>query len=205
MIEDLSQNNPEKLFSNIKNKLADRTWSTYKFENVEGRPAAVLIPMFIKDNEPHILFTLRTEKVEKHKGQISFPGGVSERDDKDLMTTALRETEEEMGILSNDVKILGRTDNFLTNTRYMVTPYVGYFNFPYQYKINKDEIERVIEVPLNTLLKPEVFRREKWKRDGIEWDMHFYSYNGDVIWGVTGFLLSNFLSIIFGIKRFQIS
>ena len=83
----------------------------------------------------------------------------------------------------------------------MVTPFVGYFSYPYPFIVNEDEITSVIEVPLNDLLKPEIFRIEKWERNGFLWDVHFYQYNGENIWGVTGFLLSNFLSIVFGLSR----
>jgi 8-oxo-dGTP pyrophosphatase MutT (NUDIX family) len=161
----------------------------------------VIIPLFFKNQEPHLLFTKRTDKVEHHKGQISFPGGMEDKTDNNLMETALRETWEEMGIKSEDITILGRTDNFLTNTNFMVTPYVGHFPYPYPYNINEDEISSILEVPLSHLLNPEIFRIEKWKRNGVLWDVHFYDYNGENIWGVTGFLLSNFLSIIFNIFR----
>jgi hypothetical protein len=83
----------------------------------------------------------------------------------------------------------------------MVTPYVAYFHYPYPYKINKDEIARVIEVPLRHLLNPEIFKIEKWERDGVVWNVHYYDYQGEKIWGVTGFLLSNFLSLVFDLSR----
>ena len=86
----------------------------------------------------------------------------------------------------------------------MVTPYVGYFPYPYEYKINADEIDRVIEVPLSHLLNPKIFEIKPWVRDGIKWNIHYYNYNGDIIWGVTGFLLSNFLSIVFDLDRLPI-
>jgi hypothetical protein len=83
----------------------------------------------------------------------------------------------------------------------MITPYVGYFSFPYDYKINEDEIARVIEVPLIELLKSDCFEIKKLFRNGINWDVHYYYFNNEIIWGVTGFLLSNFLSIVFGLKK----
>lgn len=197
-------NNRQDLYQHIESRLDSHQWQTYKFENIKGTPAAVLIPIFFKNNTAHLLFTKRTELVEKHKGQISFPGGMAESGDKDLKQTALRETEEEMGILAEHVTILGRTDNFLTNTRFMVTPFVGFFNYPYDYNINKAEIDEVIEVPLAILLDKNNFKRENWEREGVVWDMHFYSYNGHVIWGVTGFLLSNFINIVFDLDKYSV-
>jgi 8-oxo-dGTP pyrophosphatase MutT (NUDIX family) len=192
---------PQKLYNIIRKKLENREIQTYQYANVPYRNAAVIIPVFFKNQEAHLLFTKRTDKVEHHKGQISFPGGMQDSIDKDLRETAIRETWEEMGIKEKDITILGRTDNFLTNTNFMVTPYVAHFPYPYPYLINAGEIASVIEVPLSTLLNPEIFKIERWKRNGVLWDVHFYNYNHEKIWGVTGFLLSNFLSIVFGLSR----
>jgi len=197
--------NPKKLYSYIELKLSQHKHTVYKYADVPYKHAAVLIPLFFKNDEAHLLFTKRTDKVETHKGQISFPGGMADETDDKLRATALRETWEEMGIKSTDVKLLGKTDKFLTNTNFMVTPYVGHFPYPYEYKISSDEIDRVIEVPLSHLIKPEIFEIKPWVRDGIKWNIHYYNYNGDIIWGVTGFLLSNFLQIVFGLKRFEAS
>ena len=192
---------PERLYSKIKKNLEAHNLKTYKYAEVQSRNAAVIIPIFFRDNEAHLLFTKRTDKVEHHKGQISFPGGMQDKVDIDLQGTALRETWEEMGIKAQDITILGRIDNFLTNTNFMVTPYVAYFPYPYPFIINKDEISSILEVPLSHLLNPEIFRIEKWERNGVLWDVHFYDFFGENIWGVTGFLLSNFLSIAFGLSR----
>jgi 8-oxo-dGTP pyrophosphatase MutT (NUDIX family) len=124
-----------------------------------------------------------------------------DKNDESLLGTALRETWEEMGIHSDDIYILGYADNFLTNTNFMVTPFVGYFPYPYDYTINHDEIAQVIEVPISFLLNPDIFEIQRWERNGILWDLHFYHYNSEPIWGVTGFLLSNFLSIVFGLPH----
>jgi 8-oxo-dGTP pyrophosphatase MutT (NUDIX family) len=193
--------NPQKLYSIIRENIENREIKTYQYANVSFRKAAVIIPIFFKNREAHLLFTKRTDKVEHHKGQISFPGGMQESVDNDLRDTAIRETWEEMGIKEQDITILGRTDNFLTNTNFMVTPFVAHFPYPYPFVINKEEIASVLEVPLIDLINPDLFSIEKWKKNGVLWDVHFYRYNGENIWGVTGFLLSNFLSIVFGFSR----
>lgn len=192
---------PERLYSRIRENLSNREIKTFKYADIQSRNAAVTIPLFFKDQEPHILFTKRTDKVEHHKGQISFPGGMVDKTDRNLKETALRETWEEMGIKAKDITILGRTDNFLTNTNFMVTPYVVFFPYPYPYMVNEDEISSILEVPLSHLMNPDIFRIEKWHRNGVLWDVHFYDFNGENIWGVTGFLLSNFLSIVFSLSR----
>lgn len=194
---------PHKLYEIIQKNLEQRDIKTYQYAQVPFRKAAVIIPIFFKNQEAHLLFTKRTDSVEHHKGQISFPGGMKDNSDKDLRETAIRETWEEMGIEGEDITILGRTDNFLTNTNFMVTPFVGHFPYPYPFTVNEGEIASVLEVPIRDLINPTIFRIEKWKRNGILWDVHFYAYNGENIWGVTGFLLSNFLSIVFGLSRMK--
>ena len=197
--------NENDLYEHIRGKLEAHDHTVYKYADVPYRRAAVLIPLFFKEGQAHILFTKRTDKVEHHKGQISFPGGAKDPQDEDLLATALRETHEEMGINPEHIKILGRTDTFLTNTNYLVTPYVGYFSYPYDYLINEDEISEVIEVPLLHLLDPEVFEQKMIERGGYKWDVHFYAFGSESIWGVTGFLVSNFLSIVFGLPRMHTS
>jgi 8-oxo-dGTP pyrophosphatase MutT (NUDIX family) len=192
---------PEKLYGHIKQTLNQRKQKSFIYKKGPSTPAAVLIPLFFKDNQAHILFTKRTTKVATHKGQISFPGGKKDDSDQDHLFTALRETEEEVGIKTKDVAIFGQTDIFLTNTDFLVTPFVGSYPSPYPYNVSTDEIDRLIEVPLLHLLKDDIFRIQEISRHGYNWKVHYYNFNGDVIWGVTGFLLSNFLSIIFGLQR----
>ena len=187
----------EKLKSFILEKLSGYEPVTHLFSKKQSVPAAVLIPLFFKDGQAHLLFTKRTELVEHHKGQISFPGGRKDDTDSDLEYTALRETEEEVGIKQGHVQLLGRTDRFLTNTYFMVSPFVGYFNYPYPFVVSEGEIDRLIEVPLLHLMNPKIFEIKPYKKDEHTWMVHYYYYNSDIIWGVTGFLLSNFLSILF--------
>jgi len=191
----------EKLKSFIAEKLLDYQPLTHLFSKKKSVPAAVLIPLFFKEGQAHILFTKRTELVEHHKGQISFPGGRRDDTDVDLEFTALRETEEEVGIRQSHVELLGRTDRFLTNTFFLVSPYVGFFKYPYPFVISEGEIDKLIEVPLLHLLQPDIFEIKPIRKDGHTWMLHYYRYNSEVIWGVTGFLLSNFLSLLFDDSR----
>src|SRR4030043_592103 len=131
------------------------------------KKAAVLIPLFKKDGEYYILFTRRTDTVEHHKGQISFPGGRQDKKDKNLLATALREAQEEMGIAPRDVKILGELDDFCTvTTDFCVSPFVALISYPYPFKVNPHEIAEVIEAPLSALLKEGQLRQEMWMKDG---------------------------------------
>jgi 8-oxo-dGTP pyrophosphatase MutT (NUDIX family) len=157
----------------------------------------VLLPLFLKEGEYHVLFTKRTEQMNHHRGQISFPGGVCNHEDCDTLQTALRETWEEVGIAPGDVEVLGKLDDFYSIHNYLVTPYVGVFPAAYHLRPNAAEIERAIEAPLSHLLRPDIFRVEDWTSKGYRHPIYFYSYQGDEIWGMTAAILKQFLDIVF--------
>jgi 8-oxo-dGTP pyrophosphatase MutT (NUDIX family) len=158
--------------------------------------AAVLIPLFKKGQEYHLLFTRRTERVEHHKGQISFPGGRRDPTDPDLLATALREAEEEMGIRRKDVQILGELDDICTITDFCVAPFVGLIPYPYPFQVNPHEIEEVLEVPLSTLLDKAHFREEIRQKDGQPYPAFFYEYKHHTIWGATARILKQLLELL---------
>jgi 8-oxo-dGTP pyrophosphatase MutT (NUDIX family) len=159
-------------------------------------PASVLIPVYEKNNITHLLLTKRTEKVKHHKGQISFPGGKFDPGDESLEMTALRETYEEVGIRGNDVNVLGKINKMVTITNFIVTPYVGTFPYPYEFKVNADEIDELIEVPVSHLHDKGNFREETREINGLKYPVYYYTYNEFIIWGVTGKILFDFLNII---------
>jgi len=159
-------------------------------------PAAVLVPLFLKDGEIHILFTKRTPHLTHHSGEISFPGGRCEPEDRDSVDTALRETWEEIGIRPEDVEVLGELDDRHSLHNYRVTPVVGIFPAGYQLTVNDAEIERIIEVPLSHFGKPGVYRCEDWQWQGKRRAMHFYMHGEDEIWGLTARILKQFLDVL---------
>jgi 8-oxo-dGTP pyrophosphatase MutT (NUDIX family) len=161
-------------------------------------PAAVLLPLFLKDGEVHLLFTKRTPHLTHHSGEISFPGGRCEEYDQDSAATALRETWEEIGILPADVEVLGELDDCHSIHNYRVTPVVGIFPADYVLTVNDAEIERIIEVPLSHFGKPGVFRTEDWQWQGKRRAMYFYMHGEDEIWGLTARILKQFLDVLRG-------
>ncbi len=186
----------------LSRKLQEHRSQTFTYrQDVKGIPAAVLFPFYFKEGQPYLLFTKRTDLVEHHKGQISLPGGRKDEQDPNLLQTALRETEEEIGLNPQDIRILGQTDRFLTNTSYFITPFVGLIPYPYEFTLSTSEIEYLIEVPFLHLLDDNNFEIKRYSKDGINWVLHYYYFNHEVIWGVTGFLLSNLLSIVFDFDR----
>lgn len=158
--------------------------------------AAVLIPLFEKEGQDHLLLTRRTDKVPLHKGQISFPGGRQDPADPDLLATALREAREEMGIEEKDVKILGELDDIATVTDFRVTPFVGWIPYPYAFRINLQEIEEAIEVPVAALLDPANVRQEWQQRHGKAYLALSYQYGPHHIWGATAMIIQQFLDLL---------
>lgn len=160
------------------------------------RPSAVLLPLFERDEEAYLLFTLRTDEVRHHRGEISFPGGAREPEDASLEATALRETEEEIGLKAEDITILGRLDDFESIHGYHVVPYVGFFDVPYAYQADPGEIAEIIEIPLERLRDPAIFRIEDWTHRGRNVPVPFYTVEEYEIWGLTADILRQFLQAI---------
>jgi len=164
----------------------------------DGLPrAAVLIPLYETGGAPHVLLTVRTELVEHHKGQISFPGGAYDAEDADLVATALRETEEEIGLQRGHVEVIGQLDDIITISDFLVSTYVGRVTEPAPYPFAPSELEvaELLAVPLghlhdvaNTLLEPAPWRDRLVPPPA-------YRYGEHVIWGATGRVLQRFLEV----------
>lgn len=165
-------------------------------EETELTCAAVLLPLLYKEEQWHVLFTRRTQDVEHHKGQISFPGGAREPADEDLAATALRETYEEIGVPPHVVEILGALDDFPTITDFVVTPFVGILPHPLRYRPNPYEVEAVLEVPLSFFADPDGLRVEQLEHRGQIFDVLFWDYGPHTIWGATARILKGFLDLL---------
>lgn len=162
--------------------------------------AAVLFPIFRAEGEYRVLFTQRTHRVENHKGQISFPGGGVEEGDDSLLETALREAYEEIGLLSEDVEILGQLDDTTTVvSNFVVHPFIGLIPYPYDFTINPREVKRIIEVPFEIFLSDDPkYRRDTAEFEGVTYPTPAYVYDGDVIWGATARIILGFVEILKG-------
>lgn len=161
-------------------------------------PAAIIIPVFEIEGEAHLLLTVRTDRVMHHKGQVSFPGGAREEQDKNLEQTALRETYEEVGIPPEAVAIVGQLDDFPTITDFMVTPYAAAIPYPYPHRINTDEVAELLEVPLELFLSDRAFEIKEKTYRGVTYPVYYYYFKHAVIWGVTGFIVNRFVELVFG-------
>jgi len=158
--------------------------------------AAVLVPVFCKDGEYHILFTLRSNQVAYHKGQISFPGGGRHKDDATLMDTALRESWEEIGLETKDVEIVGELDNTPTATSsYNILPFVAFIPYPYKFTLSHYEISEIFSVPISALLYKANKREEQYAFGNRIFEGYSYEYEGKVIWGATAQIVRQFLEV----------
>ena len=159
-------------------------------------PAAVLLLLYPKDGEYCILLNKRTEEVEHHKGEISFPGGTRDPEDRDFLETALRETHEEMGIRPEDVTLLGELDDVVTRTGFGVRVYVGTIQYPYPFRPSAVEIAEVLEVPIRQLLDPSNRREEVRWENGKTSTAYSYTYGGHLIFGATARIMTQFLELL---------
>jgi len=162
------------------------------------RHAAVLVPLFESDGVYHVLFTKRTNRVDAHKGQISFPGGAVDEEDGSLRETALREAHEEIGLRPEDVTILGRTDDARTiASNFVIHPFVGLIPYPYPFKVSPEEVKKLIEVPFGFFLSdPSRDRTMAVEYEGKTYRSLAYPYDGDVIWGATARIMENLVEVL---------
>ena len=160
--------------------------------------AAVLVPLYYTDDRLYVILTLRTNHVEHHKGEISFPGGFWEKQDSTLRDTALRETFEEVGIQTSDVTILGRLDDRVTRTGISITPFVGIIPYPYEFNVFAIEVAELIRIPLEHLLDPRNRTDEgEFFPDGRPIPINSFKFHEHVVFGATAFILDSFLNKAF--------
>ncbi len=157
--------------------------------------AAVLVPLTFYKDEWHILFTRRTDRVESHKGQVSFPGGACDEGETTPEQTALREADEEIGMNPADVKVLGRLSRLITISSFWVSPIVGVIPWPYAFKVAGVEVARVFTIPLLWLAN----RNNYWEfslRESERSLIAYHPYDGELLWGATARMTVSFLKTL---------
>jgi len=160
-------------------------------EGAAATVAAVLVPVVSHPKELTVLFTRRTAQLRSHSGQVSFPGGRAEPGDADAEVTALRETEEEIGLPRARVEVLARLPEYMTRTGYRVTPVVGLVAPPLELAPDAREVDEIFEVPLAFLLDPANHRRESREFQGRLATYYILQYETRVIWGATAGMVVN--------------
>jgi 8-oxo-dGTP pyrophosphatase MutT (NUDIX family) len=165
---------------------------------LSARSAAVLVPLYGADGQPHLLFTRRSKNLAKHKGEISFPGGSRDPGDSSLAMTALREAHEEIGVDPTGVEILGvLSPVFVSVSNFLITPQVGWLgkDLP-PLVLNQAEVAELIKAPLAALANPDIYHTEIWSRFGSSHMVHFFEYGPYLIWGATARVLFSLLSLL---------
>ncbi|GAB2181869.1 hypothetical protein DLREEDagrD3_20920 [Denitratisoma sp. agr-D3] len=159
-------------------------------------PAAVLVPLVVRESGITVLLTQRTAHLNDHAGQVSFPGGRRDDTDPDFVFTALREAREEVGLDSATVDVLGTLPNYLTGTGFSVVPVVGRVTPPLNLKLDDFEVAEVFEVPLEYLVNRRNWRRDTLERDGRQRQFWATDWNGYYIWGATAGMLVNLMALL---------
>ena len=170
--------------------------SLSKLYSEPPREAAVLIPLFQNEGNWHVLFIHRTEDSKEHSGQVAFPGGRLEPRDESVFQTALRETEEEIGLDSDRVKIIARLNPIHTISNYHVTPIVGIIPWPFSYKIQVQEVKHIFTIPLAWLSDPNHREMKTRYFEPLHIDLpviYYEKYNGELLWGVSARIMVNFI------------
>lgn len=160
--------------------------------------AAILLPLYEKDGDTHVIFTKRSELVEHHKGQISFPGGAYDATDPDLRYTAIRETWEEIGVATDHVEVIGQLDEMITISNFLVRPFVGRITEPGPYPFAHSEVEvaEILEIPLEHLRDEANLVAELRTYQGREIVAYSFRWERHLIWGATARILKQFLDLV---------
>ncbi len=167
------------------------------------RSSSVMIPLYEEGTQVYMILTRRSKMMRHHTSEISFPGGNSEPEDTDEWSTAKREAYEEINLDPDLPRKIGMLDSFITvGSKSFVTPIVATLEGRPELKANPNEVEKILHVPLSELLLPEVYHEEVWElRDGQQRKIHFFELIGDTVWGATGSMIKQFLTIILGIQE----
>ena len=171
------------------------------FSKINSIPAAVLILLYLADNEIYFFLTKRTNELKHHKGQISLPGGTQEGNEK-LIDTALRETQEEISINKTSISIIGTiTPLFVPVTGFMIYPFIGYSLYKLNPKPDPVEVATIFSVNISDLLNKENRTTEQRNIRGYDVQVPYFKLNDYQVWGATSMILSEFRDLIKSINE----
>ena len=184
----------DNLLTELESILAERTPVSMNGHDV--RPAAVLLLVFPRNGQYYVHVQKRSRHLKNHAGEACFPGGKPKPQDENLLATALREAHEEENINPDDVTILGQLNDTPTRTGYAMKVFVGTIPQPYVYRPNPQEVDEVVDVPLNALQDPANWREEARWQDGGLTTAHSYAYGPHIIYGATAKVVREFLDVV---------
>ena len=190
--------------SDLSARLAKQAESDMQFEGISRNqniprlvPAAVLMPLIRLGEQWHLVYTLRSVHLHDHSGQVSFPGGSWEDGDTDIIQTALREAQEEIGLDPAAARVLGCMARMAMITSFVVTPVVAVVDWPTPLTVNPDEVDRVFSIPLDWLADPINREYRVHTHEGTDFDvLYFKQYDGETVWGATARMTSDFLQLL---------
>lgn len=183
----------DRAIRSIKSRLSKR--NRMSLEHLDLVPASVLALVYRRNARYWLLLNKRSDYVKHHKGEIAFPGGRQDPSDRDHLSTALREANEEMGISPEQVTILGELDSVATNSNYLVRPYLGTIVYPYEFHCNPKEVQKVLEVPLEDLIAPGNLREEAMWIDGNVIKTQAYACGDHIVWGATARIIAQIVEL----------
>lgn len=180
--------------------------------------SAILFAIIPYKNKPYELILIhRTDKGRKHRGEMSFPGGKLESQDKSLEDTALRECEEEIGVPRKNIKIIGCLHDFPTLTQYIITPFLGIINKNQKLIRDDREVQAIVKVPIDFFISKKNFKEKAFNIEGNKFPIFYFNYknreDGKIytIWGATAYMIVSFIEIVYnyslselGLKRFNL-
>ncbi|MDZ4728120.1 MAG: CoA pyrophosphatase [Leptospira sp.] len=176
--------------SQIKNELS-QVWQ--ELPNTKEKISSVIVPVFESDTLGQgLILTQRSKHLKSHPGQISFPGGVVDPEDSDLLQCALREWEEEMGVTRDHIEVLGKHTGLQTRTGFHITPFLGKYTGDFIFSHNKDEVEKIIILPLNELIHAP-FYKINIPNQKILNTAYYFDLKEGLLWGATCEIILSFL------------
>ena len=176
--------------------LSDKDTSTNIYQQ-NVIPSAVLVPLIERSMGIRIILTRRSKYLKSHGGQISFPGGRMEKEDISPAHTALRETQEEIGIDTDAVEIIGCLDNYsIVTTGFRITPLVGFVNPTQKFKRNESEVESIFEIPLTVVMNKKNYHKESRTIKDVNYSYQVLPYEEHRIWGATAAILLNLCNLL---------
>lgn len=187
-----------KIVSDISRERGDHALNEGMMPSQPLKPAAVLVPFVERPAGMTLLFTLRTAHLAHHAGQVSFPGGHIEENDHGPAETALRETEEEIGLDRRRIDVISHLDTYVTRTGFIVTPVVGIVTPPFDIVPDAHEVAEVFEVPLDYLMRAENYATDTRILAGRERRFYAIPFENRYIWGATAGILRNMQQRLFG-------
>lgn len=160
-------------------------------------PAAVLVPLINRRDGVMVMLTKRSEALPDHPGQISFPGGRIDASDASPRAAALREADEEVGLLPNSVEVVGELDIYITRTGFHITPVVGLVRPPFDIRPNPSEVAEVFELPLELAADPTNYERRARLHEGRRRYFYVLTFKDRIIWGATAGMLVNLAQVLY--------